>query len=312
MSLFSPIANGSASSSLINGGKPFGVGTTPTLAQDTYGVFQSVQGFEQKLANAIITPKGMDGIGGFVFDYKGDETAERRVDVTDHWLEDNSPAQDHAAVAPLRLILRGYVGELAVGAQVGLPGALGAINDKLSTLPAYLGNHTPAITKKISQTITKAQNVLTTVDQTIAQYKNVVGFFLPPGLTKQQRAFQTLDALATSKTLVSVVTPFGMFNNMLIESISMVQHEDSISVSDITVRLKQIRFVKVAAAKVNYKSSRNNIQSNVGNTVAGGPTGGSAQNPKTDGPFSFTNIVSTVKNAAVGFWNATKGVFSKH
>ncbi len=193
----------------------------------------------------IVKPKNLKGINGFVFDYEGETNLTLQADITDHFLETNDPVQDHIAIRPIKITLKGYVGELVQKAPQGLVGALASIQNRLTTVPAYLGRYTPSALSTIQKSITQAQNTVNTINQGLARVQNIIGLF--PGATpqksKQQKAFAQLQSLYLTRQVFTLDTPYGPFDSMVIETLTFVQPEDTKYWSDITVTLKQLRFV---------------------------------------------------------------------
>jgi hypothetical protein len=201
------------------------------------------------LANKyVVKPKNSKGIFGFVFDYEGEATARLQAEITDHYSESNTVLNDHIALRPLRITLRGFVSELMLLKPQGLLGALAAIQNKLTTVPAYLQKYTPGAIATIQKAITKATNVVNTIDQSIARVKNIVGLFSKsaPPVSKQEKAYIQLQSLFFARSPMLIETPYGAFGNMVIESLSFVQDETTRTWSDISVGLKQINFVQEA------------------------------------------------------------------
>lgn len=231
----------------------------PVLQSNPITTVQNGRAYLDNLANKfIVKPKNAKGIFGFVFDYEGDSTLQYNVQITDHYAEDNSVINDHIAIQPLRMVLRGFISELVLKAPSGILGSLGSIQNKLTTVPAYLGDYTPGALAKIQKAITKTTNVVNTIDQSIARVKNVVGLFkkATPAITKQEKAFLELQSLMFSKFPMLVETPYGVFNNMVIEGITFIQDENTKSWSDISVSLKQMNFVKTATANPDKNANR--------------------------------------------------------
>lgn len=234
------------------------------LAKTGIQTVQNGRSYVDTLANKyIVKPKTVKGIGGFLFDYEGDSTLNLQADITDHYSETNVAIQDHIAIKPLRMTLKGFISELAVKKPEGLLGALEQIQNKLSTVPAYLGKYTPGGIKNIQKAITKTQNVVNTIDQSLARVKNIVGFFdkTTQGRTAQEKAYNKLQTLMVTKQLVFVQTPYGTFNNMAIESLVFVQDETTKTWSDITVTLKHLNLVDVKTSTIDVKATRNYQQS---------------------------------------------------
>jgi hypothetical protein len=207
--------------------------------------------YVSNLANKyIIRTKTPVGINGFVFDYEGETTVNLNSDITDHYTEDNTVINDHIAIRPARVTLRGFVSELSLNRTRTLSGIIEAVSDRLGTVDAYLQDYTPGMVKQMQQTLAAAQNVANTVSQVAERAGNIVGLFANghPGQTKQSRAFESLESLWKTKQYFELETPYKIYENMVIESIVFMQPDDSKYQSDITVTLKEIRFAKVQVA----------------------------------------------------------------
>ena len=232
------------------GGIPaFGAGAPPssTAASDYVRSLQS---------RLIAKPKGVVGINGFLFDYAGEVRVENHAEITDHFAEDNTAINDHVAIKPVRITMRGFVAELAQ-TRSQAQGLFGSLQNLLTTVPAYLGKKTPGAVGKVQKAITQAQNIENQINKAIAQGQSVLNLFKKgaPTQTKQQKAYAELEALMGANVdnpyarpqLFDVETPYKVFKNMVIETLIPVQSEDSKSLSDFTVILKQMRFAAVVA-----------------------------------------------------------------
>ena len=222
-------------------------------------------------------------VGTFAFDYAGEARVDQQVEITDHVTENNSTLNDNAVVKPLRLVLRGFVAELAKTAASASQG-LGSLQSALTTVPSYLGKYTPGAVATLSKAVSQVQNIQNQVNQAIAQGNGLVSLFGAgtPGLTTQQKAYARLSALKDNRVPFNVVTPYDTHKNMLIESLVFVQPEDTKDWSDITVTLKQVRFVTtiVTPASISNMAGRLPLQAgaavtlggNAATTVTGGPS----------------------------------------
>ena len=233
--------------------------------QTGLGMVTSGREYLDGLANKyVVKPANAKGIGGFVFDYEAETAVHLQADITDHYTEQNTPIQDHIALRPSKLTLRGFTGELALSkpSPSGILGALDLLQNKLTTVPAYLGKYTPGMVSKIQGALTATTKAVNTFDQALARVKNVVGMFgnSSPGKTKQSKAYQKLQSLFASRQVMVVETPYGMFGNMVIESLSFIQPESTKFASDISVTLKSVRFVNVQETITDIKANRGTMQ----------------------------------------------------
>lgn len=240
---------------------------------------QNGRSYLDNLANKfVVKPKTAKGIGGFVFDYEGDTSLQIQADITDHYAENNTAVQDHIAIHPIKLTLKGFVGELVLQKPTGLLGALEQIQNRLTTVPAYLGKYTPGAVATVQKVLTTATNTVNTIDQSLARVKNIVGLFDNSvlGRTNQAKAYNKLQSLMVTKQLMLVETPYGTFNNMAIESLVMTQDESTKYWSDIAVTLKRINLVAVQTSTIDFRSGRNVQQSQA--PVDKGSTKGTPEN----------------------------------
>lgn len=202
------------------------------------------------LTNYVVAPLNAFGIGGFAFDSDAESLAELRADVTDHYTEDNNAIQDHVAIKPNRITLKGFVGEVVYTTTPADQTFLQQAVQKLTTISAFLPTLSAAATQ--IQTVLSSPDPLQAVgDFSIADttniyslVKNLIGSF--GNEARQQKAYLYFKALMNSKILMGVQTPWEFIPNMLIESIHAIQTEDTIYVSDFAVTLKELRFAQTA------------------------------------------------------------------
>lgn len=209
----------------------------------------SGRGYLDTLANKfILKPANAKGLAGFVFDYEGDTTVHQASEITDHYSEQNTFSNDHVAQKPARIVLRGYVAELAVNPSNGVLGVLATLQGKLTTLPSLLGKYTPAVIPKIANLTTQATNYVNRIDSYIGRAQNIVGLLVGSAVasTKQEKAYQQLYALWANNTVFTLTTPFTYFRSVMIESMTFTQDETTKQWSEISVTVKEVRFAGTA------------------------------------------------------------------
>lgn len=257
----------------------------PTAPSNGFG-----RKYIDRLQSRFTTPKkGVKGIGGFLFDYAGEARSEQTCDITDHYAEDNTPLQDHIAVRPQRIVLRGFSGEL-VQTAAQERGLFGSLQTALTRIQAYTGKYTPGGLSKIQGVVTKAQQLESKLNATIAQGKGLVSM-LPGGAagqTAQQKAYAYIKSYQEDGIPVSVVTPWQIYANMAIESIIAVQSEGNEYVTDFAVTLKQMRFTSVATKPYNPADFS-------GRTA--GQSAGTANLGKTPGTSTNQSLLSSMFGA---------------
>lgn len=219
--------------------------------------FPSIPGANSAAFNFLTSQQSgiiSDGISidSFVFDYAGEVSIELKADITDHYTEDNTVIQDHIALNPARVVMRGLIGELVKGpAQAGLAGLLGGLQNSLTTINAYIGGKTPQAVVKASKAISQVQKVSDQISSAVSKGKSLLNFLEYGSVSsvKQAKAFQKLEMLFNRRIPFAIQTPYKHYTNMVIETLKAVQSEDTKYVSDITVTLKQIRQASVTLTK---------------------------------------------------------------
>lgn len=209
------------------------------------------------LANGItqyvVAPINAFGFGGFVFDVEGETSVNLNSEITDHYLEDNSPVQDHIAIRPKRIVLKRFVGELVYKQDDSLTTNIQNVVQKLTAISSFLPTLSKAATqiynlksKDLSFASLKSAFTSTTVNQLTDYYAFAKNLFAQD--SAQVRAYTYLKALQEARILVSVQTPFEFLNNMAIESVVAVQSENSKYIGDFSITMKQIRFATLLSA----------------------------------------------------------------
>lgn len=229
---------------LIPGGQSFAAGVNASPL-NPLNMVTSARSVADGIGNFILKPANAKGLAGFIFDYEGETIVNHQSEITDHYTEQNTFVNDHAAQKPTRITLRGFVAELTFAPQTGVLGVLNTLNSKLGTLPALLGKYTPAIVQKIQAGVTSATTVVASIDNAISRAQNVVGLVLgsTPSATKQQKAYQQLYCLWQANAVFTLDTPFNYFKSVIIEAMSFTQDDITKDWSEITVTVKEVRFV---------------------------------------------------------------------
>ncbi len=266
--------------------------------------FNLISSIEDSLSNIvnnyIVRPLGgnsTSGINGFVFDIIADEEISLDSDITDHYVEDNYAIQDHWAQRPLRIRVRGYVGELADL----FPNTFLGLLTKVQSLSS-IGGYFPTFTQQATEAYAKIAGVAAQAGEVINQANNVYSLLTGASTTatKQQNAYVTLSQMWLSRQLCSVETPYGVFNLMAIESMRALQKDETRLISDFEITFKQIN---VVSTKVIPNLSVPNLlgagkalpasPTIVPNTVPNTPTPpGQEQQPQTNTIHSYGNNVS--------------------
>lgn len=201
-------------------------------------------------AQAVVTFSGAPsriGVSGFIFDIIGVEEMMLDSEITDHYLENNTSIQDQIALRPERFTLSGYVGELSN--SVPNPGT--SILTQLQAfgvVPGIIASFSPqaaTVYNALSATFKNNQNIITTA-------ANIYSIFsdLSTTANKQTNGFQYFYALWMGRQLCEIETPWGIFENMAIESVRAKQDENTRLVSDFSVTFKRIRFATTSTLTI--------------------------------------------------------------
>lgn len=216
---------------------------------------QSISNLLQQTVNQfLVRPAGSAGVGvsGFLFDVMDREEMTLESDITDSYIENNSPIQDHIALKPERFTLRAYTGELSDFTQPVLSQAIAAIR-LVSNVQSLL----PTFTLQANQIYDALDLVENNVGQVLSQAQDLYQLFEQGSTSseKQQNAFNFFYSMWASRTLCTIETPWQIFQSMAIERVVPVQGADTRIISEFTVTFKKIRtaqtIVSSAAALVN-------------------------------------------------------------
>lgn len=254
------------------GGAQGAVSTASQMANLLAGFKPKVSGFD------IISDLAKD-IGSFAFDYIGEERIEAGTEITDHYTEKNAFMQDHCAVKPSIVTMRGFISESAFNKATLLPFLTAAVS-ALTPVTPYIGKYAPGAAAKM----VNAQDQALQIINQLAQIQGLAGGVnkliksaqgLAGAPSKIQTAYDVLDSLRTSGTTFAVVTPWATFGGknlrhgpMMIESLVMISPDDTRTWTDIVVRLKEIRFVPSLATVQQANARVNGTPVNVG-TISG-------------------------------------------
>jgi hypothetical protein len=214
------------------------------------GIAADYQAALQDRILVVPVGSGLRQIGGFAFDYTGDEIVTMDNEITDHWLEDNTAVQDHIGVKPTMVTMRGFSSNLAANISTLnlLTTLITGVENLFSRPPAYLGQYGQGTIDAIQKALSQAENVAIQVEQAAARALQIYNIFTAPTGDAQQKAFAQLSALRLSRAVFAVFTPFQIFPNMAIVGLQAKQSAASRTISDFTVTMKQLNFSSDASA----------------------------------------------------------------
>jgi hypothetical protein len=94
-----------------------------------------------------------------------------------------------------------------------------------------------------TKAIASAYEVVSAIDTIKKTFNNLSDIFTGSALNKQQTAFNTLEGYFKGRALLSVETPWKTYKDMVIESFSADQAEDTQLETTFTLTFKQMRFI---------------------------------------------------------------------
>lgn len=225
--------------------------------------------------NAVLSIFAKTGIAGFKFHLPRKEQVTFNNQITNHYLENLEPAQDHIANEPVKITLEGFQGEYFYPVQK-IEAMVANVIPTLSLIPEFLPQIS-AITKQVKSAKlayeAATSNYSGTLTQSaIAAATNVNGFEIGGGFSlkekfnaaatvyqgnfnsvdlfslfqklykfksAQTRAFFFLESLWKAKMTFSVETTWKRYDNMAILSITPTR-DDNADITDFKVVLQQM------------------------------------------------------------------------
>ena len=198
-------------------------------------------------SGAVLAPQGQEGIGGFVFDVPTGEEIELDADITDHYVESGSFVTDHVVLKPIIVMLSGYKGELVYTApkKGGLQDAMNVATSLLGSVAAYNIPLTDQAAGKLSALTNQVAYAAGQLEAMKKRASNLAKYFNGDDDTStlQTKAFIQLQSMWASKQILTIQSPWGFYQNMIIKNISAKQDAESNDYTDFTVTLKEMRFV---------------------------------------------------------------------
>lgn len=197
----------------------------------------------------------------YYFDILKSHRVQLQSQITDYWLENNTAVQDSINLSPLIINLTGLVGEVVYTPPQTFTGG---IIDKLNklfpsksgfTLTQKLGTITSLI-PTVDNYTQLAKNALNYSELAVSRYKKIYNQIqdwrkgtISNTIPRQQQIYKQFEKFWVNKTSLIVNTPYGTFENMYIQNVTMEQGETN-TVSDIAITLKQLSFSDVEFTNV--------------------------------------------------------------
>jgi hypothetical protein len=231
----------------------------------------------------VVSPLVNLGIAGFAFDIFEEHKSEQLAEITDHFVEDNSTIQDHIAIKPNKITLRGFVGEL-VEERADPKSKVVELTQKLTVINSYIPVVTGAARQINSLITSNKASTVDAIDETIGTGVDLFQAYkaLNPPDGKQAKAYNFFRALFDAKQLVAVDTPFGFFSDMAIENIVSIQG-DNAYITDFAVTLKEFRTAETKLVDFDEKKR----QGRASNQIATKKDQGTANGKEEDASLFF-------------------------
>lgn len=201
----------------------------------------------------LVSPQNIES-EVYIFDTRGEEEATLESEITDNWVEDNTMVQDHIGLKPMVITLRGYVGELTNKIPDELRELQKKSLEKLGDASKYVPNlDVMAASPFLPKLTTQAQSIVNRTAEVYGIYKKAnktvkrledrMAGVAVPDVSNQQKVWGRFYDLWQKRSLVTVYTPFGVYNSMAILSVNARQEEDSAYMSEFSVTFKEFRVV---------------------------------------------------------------------
>jgi len=277
-----------------------GQNIVPPDNESIYQALATLQTSNPTAYLAIVSPSPLPpGIGGFLFDIPGDEEVRLRSQITNYYLENNTPVQDNIALEPPTITLRGIVAELAGATVLAAPSSQAA--NPLPLVPGMM----PPMTEQQQQSFDAAQEAAqqqSTAGSDAAAAsgtsQNLYSMWdagsASGSITRQTNAFLYFRELWAGQQLMSVQTPWGIWKNCAILEIRPMQDSKTKYMTDFTITFQEMRFAGEATVTIGSVAGRNQQQTspktqtgNAGQTPI--PVGTSLQTAISPYHYTSTN-----------------------
>lgn len=254
--------------------------TAETIDKTLDKVFNGAEGASNLVNKYVVSPINNLGLAGFVFDIEGDQKVDLSADATDHYAEDNVAIQDHIAIRPIIITLRGFVGEL-VDDRADPKSEIQKIGEKLTIINSYVPVFTSGMRQLKNNIFSNKESTTDYLDASIGGAIDIYSTYekLNPPKTKQAKAFNFFRAMMEARQLVSVDTPYGFFDQMAIIAVGAIQPEATKYMSDFSITLKQFRLARTQLVSFNI-NDYNKYQGRLKGQASGLEDKGKAQGEK--------------------------------
>lgn len=231
------------------------------------------------ISSYVVSPIINLGLAGFEFSIKKDITVNLSAKITDHYVDNNTTIQQNIALEPITIILSGYVGEKEFKTKE--KSVIQQVTEVVSTVNSFL----PLVSKGVQQ----AKNIFDSAKKNKGSFLDlakgninsavdIYSVFKTANIpqTNQSKAYNFFYSLYQAKQLVSLETPYRFFSQMAIQSIVAIQGEDTESISDFAITLKEVRTAQVSTTKIKPRTFKSLTKSyaQASNIIKNGVTAG--------------------------------------
>ena len=235
---------------------------TPIIPSDSPSIYAALNTLQfQDARLALVRPKDPPpGVAGYLFDIVDEDSVEIESDITDHYIEDNTAVQDQIALRPETITVRGTVAEIVLYDPKFAPVQRPVLNDRgqyaqqaiqtgvsiLATRLPLVGALVPQLASYWAQQQAEVDTNFLIQQQRLADANSLYGRYiqdvpLQSDQTNQSRIFGYFYQLWKGRQFFSVETPWGFFNSMVIQSLSVSQGASTRYASEFTVTFKKLR-----------------------------------------------------------------------
>lgn len=220
------------------------------------------------VSKSFVSLTGTVGIAGFVFDISNDAIVELENEITDHYVENGTPIEDHIAMRPERVTLSGYCGEYRNIVNDD-KSTLQKVSEKLITVASYL----PALNQAAENIYNRSKNkgvesasIMDVVDTGTDLFKAYRSVNIPSD--NQSEAFIFFEALRNARSTFTIQTPYRYYTDMAIETMRATQSGATKDETSFEITFKKIRIVNTKTTAI-AESVVENAQGRLANQISG-------------------------------------------
>lgn len=176
------------------------------------------------------------------------DTIKLSSQITTHYMEDNVAYQDHWAIAPMTYTMSGLIGEVIFQPPTKWTSF---IQDRFVDYLAPLQVLSPTFDNYTQSAI----NTVQAIEASYRRYEQIAKQLLqslgkiPTRESNQEYLIKALQTLRDNRQLVSVYTPFGVYDNLAIQDVSANQNNSKYKSN------LEIQFLQWRNIKTNYRKA---------------------------------------------------------